>query len=71
MTATGRVLLLDPSRAGIWIGFVDGGIAYFTGGRIQKQYSGAEGLGRGRVNRLRFGPRGALFGSAPGDVEPD
>src|SRR5271166_270261 len=57
----GRVLLLDPSRAGIWIGFVDGGIAYFTGGRIQKQYSGAEGLGRGRVNHLRFGPRGALW----------
>ncbi|HKM79740.1 MAG TPA: two-component regulator propeller domain-containing protein, partial [Candidatus Acidoferrum sp.] len=27
----GRALVLDPSRAGIWIGFVDGGIAYFTG----------------------------------------
>src|SRR5271165_1587349 len=56
-----RVTVVDPSRAGTWLGFRDGGVAYFTGGRIQKQYSAAEGLGRGRVNHLRFGPGGALW----------
>ena len=56
-----RVMVVDPSRAGTWLGFRDGGVAYFTSGRIQKQYSAAEGLGRGRVNHLRFGPGGALW----------
>jgi ligand-binding sensor domain-containing protein len=58
----GWALVLDPSRAGIWIGFVDGGIAYFTGGRIQKQYSGAEAEG----GRTTFGlDLGARSGSGP------
>ena len=57
----GRVVLADPSQHGIWLGFSAGGISYFADGAIRKSYSVAEGLGAGRVNRLRFGPRGALW----------
>lgn len=57
----GRVVLADPSQHGIWLGFSAGGISYFADGAIRKSYSVAEGLGAGTVNRLRFGPRGALW----------
>jgi signal transduction histidine kinase/ligand-binding sensor domain-containing protein len=57
----GRVVLADPSQHGIWLGFSAGGISYFADGAIRKSYSVAEGLGAGRVNGLRFGPRGALW----------
>jgi signal transduction histidine kinase/ligand-binding sensor domain-containing protein len=57
----GRVVLADPSYHGIWMGFSAGGISYFADGAIRKSYSVAEGLGAGRVNGLRFGPRGALW----------
>ena len=57
----GRVVLADPSHHGIWLGFSAGGISYFADGAIRKSYSVAEGLGAGRVNGLRFGPRGALW----------
>ena len=57
----GRVVVADPSQHGIWLGFSAGGISYFADGAIRKSYSVAEGLGSGRVNGLRFGPRGALW----------
>ena len=57
----GRVVVADPSQHGIWLGFSAGGISYFADGAIRKSYSVAEGLGAGRVNGLRFGPRGALW----------
>ena len=56
-----RVVLADPSQHGIWLGFSAGGVSYFADGAIRKSYSVAEGLGAGRVNSLRFGPRGALW----------
>ncbi len=57
----GRVVLADPSQHGIWLGFSAGGVSYLADGAIRKSYSVAEGLGAGRVNSLRFGPRGALW----------
>jgi signal transduction histidine kinase/ligand-binding sensor domain-containing protein len=56
-----RVLLADRSQHGLWLGFAQGGVAYFADGRIQASYSVAEGLGAGRVNGLTFGMRGALW----------
>jgi signal transduction histidine kinase len=56
-----RVLLADRSQRGLWLGFNQGGVSYFADGRIQKSYSAADGLGRGRVNQLRFGPNGGLW----------
>jgi len=55
------VMVSSLSQKGIWIGFFEGGVAYYTEGGIEKTYSAAEGLGRGRVNHLRFEPGGALW----------
>jgi signal transduction histidine kinase/ligand-binding sensor domain-containing protein len=56
-----RVVVADPSQHGLWLGFSGGGVSYFADGRIRRSYSAADGLGVGRVNRLRFGPRGAMW----------
>jgi signal transduction histidine kinase/ligand-binding sensor domain-containing protein len=56
-----RVVVADPSQHGVWLGFSGGGVSYFADGAIRKSYSAAHGLGAGRVNGLRFGPRGALW----------
>ena len=56
-----RVVVADPSQRGVWLGFSGGGVSYFADGAIRKSYSAAHGLGAGRVNSLRFGPRGALW----------
>src|SRR6185369_1206688 len=56
-----RVVVADPSQHGVWLGFSGGGVSYFVDGAIRKSYSAAHGLGAGRVNSLRFGPRGALW----------
>ena len=56
-----RVVVADPSQHGVWLGFSGGGVSYFADGAIRKSYSAAHGLGAGRVNSLRFGPRGALW----------
>jgi len=56
-----RVVVADPSQRGVWLGFSGGGVSYFADGAIRKSYSAADGLGAGRVNSLRFGPRGALW----------
>jgi signal transduction histidine kinase/ligand-binding sensor domain-containing protein len=56
-----KVLVADPSQNGLWLGFYQGGVAYFADGRIREYYSSGNGLGEGIVNDLRFGPRGALW----------
>ena len=63
-----RVLLADPSHNGVWLGFTGGGVAFFGNDRIQRSYSMAEGLGRGRVNALRFGEHGALWVATEGGL---
>ena len=63
-----RVLLADPSHDGVWLGFTAGGVAFFGNGRIQRSYSMTDGLGRGRVNALRFGERGALWVATEGGL---
>ncbi len=55
------VLLNDPVRGGLWLGFSKGGITYFSDSALRESYSTANGLGEGRVNGLAVGPRGALW----------
>ena len=64
----GRVLAIDPSKGGLWIGFEKGGVSYFADGRVRETYSAADGLGSGTVNRLRFGPRGTLWPATDGGL---
>lgn len=47
--------------AGLWLGFFNGGLAYFMDGGVRASYTAADGLGEGRVNNLRIGRDGALW----------
>ena len=63
-----RALLSDPSQSGLWLGFADGGVAYFNGGQVRASYSAADGLGNGQVTDLRFGSRGTLWVGTEGGL---
>src|SRR5262249_52445004 len=47
-------LAADPLRGGVWIGFILGGLSYFTENQVRASYGSADGLGEGRVRQLRF-----------------
>jgi len=58
----------DPFRGGLWLGFFNGGVAYFADGGVHASYSAAEGLGEGRVNDLRFDQNGTLWAATEGGL---
>src|SRR5262249_15911627 len=58
----------DVLRGGLWLGFYDGGVAYFRDGHIRESYSAADGLGAGRGNGLRLDGDGALWASTEGGL---
>jgi signal transduction histidine kinase/ligand-binding sensor domain-containing protein len=45
-------LAADRSSDGLWLGFEEGGVAYFSDGQIKETYGRAEGLGSGRVSAV-------------------
>ena len=45
-------LLHDARQGGLWLGFRDGGVAYFNDGQIRASYAAAEGLGEGMDSQL-------------------
>ena len=64
----GRSLAVDRLRGGLWIGFVRGGMVYLKDGRVRESYSVSDGLGEGKVNDVRFGPRGTLWAATGGGL---
>ena len=62
------VLAPDPLQGGLWLGFSRGGVAWFRDGQVHSSYSGADGLGEGRVNDLRFDDGGALWIATEGGL---
>ena len=64
----GHVLAIDPFKEGLWIGFEKGGVSYFADGRVRVTYTAADGLGTGRVNRLRFLSLGWLWAATEGGL---
>jgi hypothetical protein len=60
-------LAADPVR-GLWIGFQDGGVAYFDDGQVRASYTAAAGLGEARVSSLRFDREGALWAATQGGL---
>src|SRR5258705_6645612 len=58
----------DPFRGGLWLGFFNGGVAYFADGGGHASYSTAEGLGEGRVKDLRFDQNGTLWAATEGGL---
>ena len=63
-----QAFLPDRSGGGLWLGFLEGGIAYFKGGQVRASYTAADGLGRGRVDDLRFGSHEALWAATEGGL---
>ena len=62
------VLAPDPLHGGLWLGFSQGGIAWFRDGQVQLSYSVGDGLGEGRVYQLRFDGEGALWIATEGGL---
>ena len=65
---TAIAMLAVPSGGGLWLGFQDGGVAYFKDGRIEASYAEATGLGKGTVEQLRLGPDGAVWAATQGGL---
>jgi len=64
----GRPLVADRLNGGLWVGFFPDGVAHFDYGRIQASYEVAQGLGRGRVYRLRVDRDETLWASTDGGL---
>jgi len=62
-----QTFLPDRLDGGLWLGFLEGGIAYFKDGQVRASYTAADGLG-GRVDDLRFGSRGTLWAATEGGL---
>ena len=72
-TRLGRVvwadaILYDPLLGGLWLGFHDGGIAYFKDGQARKLYAVSDGLGEGRVASLQLDRDGTLWAATEGGL---
>ena len=61
-------LAVDPLQGGLWLGFYEGGIAYFRDGEVRTSYSVADGLAEGAVSRFRFDPDGTLWAATQGGL---
>src|SRR5262249_52439429 len=61
-------LAADPLQGGLWIGFYDGGIAYFADGEIRASYTTADGLGDGRINSFQLDRDGTLWAATDGGL---
>ena len=61
------VLRHDPSSGGLWLGFLQGGIAYFKDDQI-RAYTEADGLVAGLISQLHVDREGALWAAAAGGV---
>ena len=63
-----RCLVADTLQGGLWLGFRDGGVAYFKGGRIRASYESADGLGEGHIRGLHLDRDGTLWASIEGGL---
>jgi len=58
----------DHVQGGLWLGFLQGGMAYFKDGQIRALYAAADGLGVGWVEFLQFDRDGALWAATRGGL---
>ena len=65
---TVRTLVADPKRGGLWLGFFQGGVAYFKDGRVLQSYGVTEGVGSGEVTHLQLDDEGALWAATSGGL---
>ena len=58
----------DPAKDGVWLGFVQGGIAFVADGQIQAAYDASHGLGSGRVRHIFLDPDGTAWIATAGGL---
>ena len=56
-----NALMHDAAHGGLWLGFRDGGVAYFQDGQLRASYSAVEGLGEGMVRGFYIDKNGKLW----------
>jgi len=61
-------LFSDPLQGGLWIGFYQGGVAYFKEGQVRASYASADGFGEGRVTSLELDGDGTLWAATAGGL---
>jgi ligand-binding sensor domain-containing protein len=61
-------LLHDAVQGGLWLGFLDGGVAYFKDGQLRASYANAEGLGQGMVRDFYIDGNGILWIATEGGL---
>jgi signal transduction histidine kinase/ligand-binding sensor domain-containing protein len=61
-------LLHDARQGGLWLGFRDGGVAYFNDGQIRASYAAAEGLPEGMILSFYPDARGSLWAATAGGL---
>ena len=61
-------LLPDRLPGGLWLGFLDGGIAHLNDGQVSASYNVADGLGSGAVSDLQLGSDGAVWAATQGGL---
>ncbi|MGA8632777.1 MAG: two-component regulator propeller domain-containing protein [Terracidiphilus sp.] len=58
----------DPLHGGLWLGFYQGGVLYFSDGQVRSAYKAANGLGDGTVNGFQFDPDGTVWAATEGGL---
>ena len=61
-------LMHDAMKGGLWLGFRDGGVAYFRDGRIGASYEGSEGLTPGMVRGFYVDRKRNLWAATVGGL---
>src|SRR5271165_445235 len=61
-------LLSDSLQGGLWLGFFQGGVAYFKDGQVRASYAASDGLGEGRVTGLQLERDGTLWAATEGGL---
>jgi signal transduction histidine kinase/ligand-binding sensor domain-containing protein len=61
-------LLHDAVQGGVWLGFRDGGVAYFKDGQLRASYASAEGLGQGMVRDFYIDGNRTVWTSTDGGL---
>ncbi len=58
----------DALHGGIWLGFSQGGVAYFKDRQVRTMYSAADGLGEGRISSVQLDQDGVLWVGTEGGL---
>ncbi|HEY6764572.1 MAG TPA: two-component regulator propeller domain-containing protein, partial [Candidatus Sulfotelmatobacter sp.] len=61
-------LFAGPVPGGLWLGFSQGGVAYFKDGKVRESYAGVDGLGKGIVTSLSLDSDGTLWAATEGGL---